>query len=162
MARPSGGDELDDAMAALAAAGVRVLASLLTDEEMAADGLAQEGHAAAGAGLEFLRLPTPDGGVPDRAGALTMAGILHSRLAGGAGVVVHCAAGIGRSSLLAAAVLVLEGAEPAGAWAAITAARGRPVPDNAAQQDFIDRLGARGRLIGPAWPGPRPGPESRA
>ena len=78
-------------------------------------------------------MPNP---VPTR----TMAGILRSRLSGGSSVVVHCHAGIGRSSTLAAAVLVYEGTTPGEAWDLIAAARGMAVPDTPAQREFIERL----------------------
>jgi protein-tyrosine phosphatase len=143
MARPRGGDCLEAEMAGLARAGVSVLVSMLSDDEMAELGLTREAAEATGAGLEFLRLPTPDLTVPDQQATLTIAGILRSRLAAGASVVVHCRAGVGRSSTLAAAVLVLEGLAPAAAWDLISSARGMTVPDVPAQREFIDRLPAR-------------------
>jgi protein-tyrosine phosphatase len=142
MARPRGGPRLGADLAGLAGAGISVLVSMLTDAEMAELGLAREPAAATGAGLEFLRLPTPDMTVPGEQATLAMAGLLRARLTAGAGVVVHCLAGVGRSSTLAAAVLVLEGVAPAAAWELITAARGVPVPDTPAQRAFIDRLPA--------------------
>jgi protein-tyrosine phosphatase len=140
MAHPRGGRWLARDMRWLAAARVDVLVSMLADSEAAQLGLAGEGEAAERAGLSFHRLPTPDMTVPDPAAALALAGTLASRLAGGGGVAVHCWAGIGRSSTLAAAVLVLEGLPPAGAWQRISAARGRPVPETDAQRAFVDGL----------------------
>lgn len=58
---------------------------------------------------------------------LAIARLLVQRLDDGASVAVHCRRGIGRSSTLAAAVLVLEGTAPANAWDRISAARGLPV-----------------------------------
>jgi protein-tyrosine phosphatase len=140
MACPRGGRQLADELAGLARAGVGVLVSLLTDAEMTELGLAAEETVATAAGLDFLRLPTPDLAVPDPMGTKTMAGMLVSRLAGGAGVAVHCRAGVGRSSTLAAAVLVYEGTAPGDAWDLIAAARGTAVPDTPAQRAFIERL----------------------
>jgi predicted protein tyrosine phosphatase len=140
MARPQGGDRLAQEMRGLAEAGVNVLVSLLTDDETAEVGLDQEGSAAQLAGLEFRRLPTADMNVPARAATLELAAALRSRLSEGAGVAVHCFAGIGRSSTLAAAVMVLEGLAPAEIWDRISAARGLRVPETAAQREFIDTL----------------------
>ena len=142
MTKPGGGEGLAIEMSALAAAGITVLVSLLTDGEMAEAGLTGEAEAAAAAGLEFLRLPTPDQTVPNQQAALAIAGMLRSRLAAGGGVAVHCYAGIGRCSTLAAAVLVMEGMPAADAWTRLTAARGVPVPDNPAQRAFVDGLPA--------------------
>ena len=57
---------------------------------------------------------------------------------------MHCYGGVGRSSTLAAVVLVLEGLAPAAAWNDITAARGRPVPETADQRAFVNGLPASG------------------
>lgn len=140
MSRPRGGDWLADEMRGLADGGVDVLVSLLSDPEIIELGLAEEGNAAGAAGLAFHRLPTPDMHVPELTATLALAGTLRSRLGEGAGVAVHCRAGIGRSSTLAAAVMVLEGLAPSEAWERISAARGMQVPDTAAQRDFINSL----------------------
>lgn len=137
MARPRGGDWLEDEMTGLSAAGVSVLVSLLTDDEASELGLSAEAGTAQAAGLAFYRLPTPDRHVPDRAASLALAAKLRSHLAEGASIAIHCRNGIGRASTLAAAVLVLEGTEPRQAWTLIADARGMNVPDTDAQRDFI-------------------------
>jgi protein-tyrosine phosphatase len=148
MARPRGGKWLAEEMAGLAAAGVTVLVSLLTDTEMTSLGLTGEDAAAEAAGLDFLRLPTPDFHVPDRSATLALALDLRARLAAGASIVVHCYGGVGRSSTLAAVVLVLEGLAPADAWDRIAVARGRPVPETAAQRAFVIGLPDSSRPAG--------------
>jgi protein-tyrosine phosphatase len=140
MARPRGGGSLADELRDLAAAGVEVLVSLLTDGEIAELDLAGEGNAADAVGIDFRRLPTPDMHVPELTATLALAGLLLSRLRAGADIVVHCRAGVGRSSTLAAAVLVLGGLAPSDAWDRISAARGLRVPETAAQRDFVDGL----------------------
>jgi protein-tyrosine phosphatase len=142
MARPRGGQWLADEMNGLAAAGVSVLVSLLTDAEMTELGLNAEAQTAQASGLTFYRLPTQDREVPDQAASLTLAGTLRAHLARGSGVAIHCRHGIGRSSTLAAMVLVLEGARPEQAWVLISAARGMTVPDTAAQREAITSLPA--------------------
>lgn len=137
MAHPRGGAWLDEEIAGLANEGIGTLASLLPDAEQAELGLTGEADAAARAGLGFRRLPVPDLHVPDRAACLALAEELRGRLASGGGVAIHCRAGIGRSSVLAAAVLVLEGTRPERAWQLISDARGVRVPDTDAQRDFI-------------------------
>jgi hypothetical protein len=76
MARPRGGDWLDDEMSALAAGGIGVLVSLLTDADMTELGLTAEPEAAQTVGLVFYRLPTPDRHVPDQAASINLAGTL--------------------------------------------------------------------------------------
>jgi protein-tyrosine phosphatase len=142
MRPPRGGDWLADDMRDLAMVGVGELVSLLSDSEIAELALTGEGPAAAAAGITFHWLPTPDRHVPDRSATVALAGTLKSRLREGAAIAIHCRHAIGRSSTLAAAVLVLEGLTPQRAWDQIAAARGLPVPDTTAQRDFISTLQA--------------------
>lgn len=140
MARPRGGNWLTDEFGDLATAGVDVVVSLLTDAEAAELDLSQEAAAAQAAGIEFHRLPTPDRQIADRDATLALGRLLVQRLEAGASVAAHCRQGIGRSSTLAAAVLVLEGATGAGAWDRVSAARGLPVPDTDEQREFVNTL----------------------
>lgn len=142
MARPYGGPWLETAMNGLSAAGVSVLVSLLSAGEMAELELTSEPEAAQASGIAFYHLPTPDRTVPDRVASLELAQKLRAHLAQGAGIAVHCRYGIGRSSTLAAMVMVLEGTEPEQAWSLISAARGTTVPDTVAQREAIADLWA--------------------
>jgi protein-tyrosine phosphatase len=144
MARPRGGEWLANEMSGLAAAGVDVLVSLLTDTEMASLELSGEAEAAQASGLQFYRLPTEDRQVPDLDAGLALAGTLQAHLDQGNGVAIHCRHGIGRSSTLAAMVLVLEGIQPQNAWALISDARGMTVPDTVAQLEAVAGLQADG------------------
>jgi len=138
MAAPPGGAGLAAALAALRRDGVEVLVSLLPPEQAGALQLAAEPAAAVDAGLEFHALPIPDFGVPDRAAAEAPLAALAGALAAGRHVAVHCWGGVGRSSLVAAALLVRTGVAPAAAWARIAAVRGVPVPETDAQRTWID------------------------
>ncbi|WNV91421.1 hypothetical protein [Umezawaea sp. Da 62-37] len=137
MAHPPGGADLVASMAALRTSGVDVLVSALTSGEEAALDLRDERSAAEAAGLEFHPLPIGDFGVPDRDAITPTLTALVAELRGGANVVVHCWAGIGRSSLIAASLLVLDGADPDEAWRLISAARGCPVPETDTQREWI-------------------------
>jgi protein-tyrosine phosphatase len=139
MPRPKGDDWLDDEMVALRAAGVDVLVSLQTHEERVELGLVDEPEAAVRAGLEFLAFPIADLGVPDRHEIEPFLATLRDRLDAGRHVVVHCRAGIGRSSLVAAALLTRYGVPPDEAWAVISEARGISVPETAEQGDWLRR-----------------------
>jgi protein-tyrosine phosphatase len=142
MAAPSGDERLPDELEALGEAGVGTVVSLLGEDEAGWLGLADEPGAAARAGIRFVRLPTSDLGVPGHADALRVARGVRDDLLAGGGVAIHCRAGIGRSSLLAAVVLRLEGVRPADAWAIIGRARGVRVPETRAQRDFLDEVDA--------------------
>jgi protein-tyrosine phosphatase len=60
-------------------------------------------------------------------------------LAEGKAVGVHCRAGIGRSSLIAAALLIQNGVSPETAFLTIQEARGCPVPDTVEQRNWVER-----------------------
>jgi protein-tyrosine phosphatase len=126
-----------DELPGLRADGVDVLVSLLPADQATALGLAGERAAAEAAGLEFVSFPIPDFGVPDRAEAEPVLQRLAADRAAGRHVAVHCWGGVGRSSLVAAALLVRAGATPAEAWARVAAARGVPVPETDAQREWV-------------------------
>lgn len=146
MARPRGGEWLAEEMAALAHDGVDRLVCLLTDSELHELALSDEPALARAAGLAFERFPVPDLTVPEPGATVALARDLAQALLGDAHVVIHCRAGIGRSSVLAAAVLLAQGLSAEDAWTRLTEARGLPVPDTEQQRLFVASLQAEGRL----------------
>lgn len=143
LACPAGGEALADEILALRLRGVGVLVSLLMPEEESLLGVADEQRLAEEAGLHFVRLPAPDMSVPDRRQAASVAAALAGRLEAGAHVAVHCRAGIGRSSVLAALTLCALGLPVEAAVARISAARGFRVPETPDQRAFVDAVAAQ-------------------
>lgn len=91
--------------------------------------------------MEFISFPFPDGGVPTSTReTMALAEAIVARLNEGKAVAVHCRAGIGRSSLIAACVFVLLGLAPGMAFNRIGKARGVKVPDTKGQRDRVDRF----------------------
>src|SRR5262245_62249708 len=131
MPRPRGGDWLEDEVRAWRRAGVDVVVSLLTPDEVTDLDLGQEAALCRKAGIEFRTLPVPDRGVPPAGGVREFLHELSRLLAEGHNMAVHCRQGIGRAPLVAAALLVLSGLEPETAWQRLSAARGCPVPETA-------------------------------
>ena len=150
MPRPRGGDWLEDEMLALRRAGVDVLVCLLTSVESDELALSDEPAAASRAGMEFHAFPIVDLGVPDPEQVRPLLDILTSRLDDGEHVAVHCRAGIGRSSLIAAALLVRLGSPTEQAWQVIADARGVSVPETDEQRRWLDTHYAH---RGPTEPG---------
>lgn len=136
MAKPRGLDWLEDEMRALSITGVDVLVCALTRAELDELGLSAEARTATAAGLRFVPIPIPDRTVPDIAVVLPTLRELAEQLSGGAHIVTHCRAGIGRASLLAAALLILNGTQPDVAWSRLEQARGLAVPDTAEQREW--------------------------
>jgi protein-tyrosine phosphatase len=139
--RPRGGDWLDEEILAWRAAGLDLIVSLLTNEEMAEFGLEQEREACRGHGLEFRRLAIPDLGVPSSDSAMVrLVAEVTGALDSGRSVGIHCRQGIGRSSLVAATVLAARGMDPGEAWERIERSRGRPVPDTEEQRTWVEHF----------------------
>ncbi|MEO8651485.1 MAG: hypothetical protein ABI391_04220 [Hyphomicrobiaceae bacterium] len=125
-------------MQSLRDAGIDTLVSMLAPDEAAAMGLADEGVAAIAAGMAFDMLPTTDFAVPPSfAVATQVIGRAAGDLRAGRSVGAHCFAGRGRSPLFIAALMVHEGCAPGDAIDAVSAARGRRVPETAEQQQWV-------------------------
>ncbi len=140
MAAPRGGEWLAEELQALRLVGVDTVVSLLTRPELSELGLLDEPQAAEDAGLRFLELPTPDRQTPELAATRLLAADLADQLAAGCWVAIHCRAGIGRASVLAATVLRLDGVTTEDAWRRISDARGLSVPDTEEQRRFVDQV----------------------
>ncbi len=140
VARPRGGDWLDDEMAALRSAGIDVVVSMLESAEIAELGLSQEGASAERAGLIFKNFPIQDRGVPANHSAFENFLVeLEQRQSQGNRVGIHCRACIGRAAVTAASLLVRSGVTPKDAWKQISVARGCDVPDTVEQREWVNR-----------------------
>ena len=136
--RPRGGDWLGDEVRGWRSAGVDVVVSLLTSDEIDDLDLAQEARLCQANGIEFLSFPVVDRSVPaSQRATLDFVRKLEGFLAGGKSVTIHCRQGIGRSALIAACLLVLVGTNPETAFRAISAARGCSVPETPHQRQWV-------------------------
>ena len=92
-------------------------------------------------GIGVLALPIRDVNVPrpDQADAFTeLVAQINQRLSAGATVIVHCLGGVGRSGVVASAVLVSHGHAPDRAIAAVRAARPGAVETTEQEQYVFD------------------------
>ena len=139
LARPRGEDWLEDEIAGWKDAGVDVVVSLLTRAENYEMGLIAERELVEQHGLSFISFPINDYSVPTATNEVRqLASKLGQSLTQGKSVGIHCRQGIGRSSLIAACVLVASGESPSTAFENITSARGRPVPDTNEQRNWVN------------------------
>ncbi|HLZ69628.1 MAG TPA: tyrosine protein phosphatase [Dehalococcoidia bacterium] len=139
--RPRAGDWLREEIASLRDDGVDVLVSLLTPYEIGELELDDEPRCCAAIGMEFVSFPIEDMRVPPSVeDTQRLVARLLAQLAAGKGVAVHCRAGIGRSSTIAACVLVEAGVSPEDAFARITAVRGVALPDTDEQREWVQRF----------------------
>lgn len=141
--RPHGGDWLADDMARIRAERLDVLVSLLTATEITELDPSAEPDTCRTQGIEFISFPIRDRSLPESAVRVkALVESLKERVDAGNSVAVHCRAGIGRASLVAACVLV-EGFTAEEAFDKIATARGCVVPDTAEQRGWVYRFADR-------------------
>jgi protein tyrosine phosphatase (PTP) superfamily phosphohydrolase (DUF442 family) len=142
--RPGGWEELEESAAGWRGSGLDVIVSMLEREEAEDMGLADQSEICRAAGLHYINCPVPDHGTPEDEGAVLAAvdeALAH--LKQGKRVAAHCFAGIGRSPLFVACVLVRYGVPVDVAWNRLIVARGLRLPDTSAQQRWVSTF-ARG------------------
>ena len=138
MGRPRAGEWARDEFSGLAQLGVTDVVSLLEPAEARDLELQDESQLCREASLKFWSFPIPDRGVPPSAIELgRYAWSVYQLIDRGRRFAFHCRAGIGRSSLVAAALLLRCGRTPDQAFAQISAARGLPVPDTPQQAQWL-------------------------
>jgi protein-tyrosine phosphatase len=136
--RPRGGDWLEDEVRGWRAAGIDVVVSLLTSDEVAELDLAQEGSLCAAYGIDFQTFPIVDRSVPaSRKATLEFVKKLARLLMKSKSIAIHCRQGIGRSALIAACLLVLSGTSPGEAFQRLSEARGCSVPETSEQRQWL-------------------------
>jgi protein-tyrosine phosphatase len=138
LARPRGADWLEDEVTGWKDAGVNVVVSLLTSGEHSELGLNQEDEIVKRNGLTFVSFPIADYSVPtSKEVTRQLVDKLEGWLSRGRRVGIHCRQGIGRSSLVAACVLVSSGESSKLAFQHIETARGLSVPDTREQKEWV-------------------------
>lgn len=138
MPRPRGGDWLEDEVRAWKQAGVDGVVSLLTNDEIAHFDLAQEAELTTANGLTFWSKPVVDRGIPrSKEDIAELASALATFLERGQNIAIHCRQGVGRSALIAVAVLVTMGMDVEEAIERVAAARGCPVPETPEQRQWL-------------------------
>ena len=140
MPRPGPEEWLREEIRDLAALGVTTLVSLLEEREEYELSLTNEAGIAAEHDIEFLSYPIADRTIPTHLdGFVAFIEKLTDRVLDGRGVAIHCRAGIGRSGITAAAVLVRIGYDASSVFDRISQARRCPVPDTQEQYDWFHR-----------------------
>lgn len=146
--RPRPGDWLDDDVEAWKVAGIHIAVSLLTESENLELGLDGEEEACRDRAIDFRSYPIVDRGVPESVEQFER--LVSSLLDGidvGKAVAVHCRAGIGRSALLAASLMIWRGNTVQESLQRVESARGLSVPDTEEQREWLDQFACRGRAV---------------
>lgn len=141
MPRPRGGDWLEDEINALRAMNVDVVVSLLETDEVQELDLEGEKRFCEAVGICFMSFPIADRNIPvSSSEALKFAESIEQLMAVGNSVVIHCRAGIGRSSIMAACVLMKCGIPFDESFEKIERARGCSVPDTREQKEWVRQI----------------------
>ena len=140
MAKPVSGEWVDDEFKGIAQHGIDLIVSLLEVEEARDLGLAAEAKLCAQHGMQFHQFPIKDRGLPvSMKEFLCFTKMLFEKVTGGAHIVIHCRAGIGRTGIVAAGVMMHSGVNPEDGVKQISSARRVDVPDTQEQLDWVKR-----------------------
>jgi protein-tyrosine phosphatase len=135
---------LEDEVEAWKEIGVDTVVSLLTQTEEAELSLTQECDLVRRRGLTYINFPIADYSVPGSQNATRQfVDQLRDQLSRGNKVGIHCRQGIGRSSLVAACILVTSGESSGNAFRQIESARGVRVPDIVEQKNWVASFAER-------------------
>jgi len=138
MARPRGGDWLQDEIKALRASGVDILVSLLTTTEVSELDLAEEAACCQQQGIGYFSFGIIDRSVPPFSDqTFLFLKQLGAHLSEGTHIAFHCRQGLGRAVLMAASLLVLNGLAPEQAFELLSQARGYDVPETEEQRAWV-------------------------
>lgn len=117
--------------------GINLVVSHLEKAEEYELGLVNEAGTLESAGIEFLCFPVADRGLPELVSFRKFIESLYTQIVDGANVAVHCRAGIGRTGVTSACILIRDAYESQAAIDTVSAARGIQIPDTQEQYDFI-------------------------
>ena len=121
-----------------------MIVSALTSSENKELGLTEESRYCKNCDVEFVSFPIEDRSVPNSISKFNeLVSSLTEYLRSGKAVGVHCRAGIGRSSMIVAGVLIHNGFSAASAFNAIEEARGCEVPDTPEQREWVEQNTSR-------------------
>jgi protein-tyrosine phosphatase len=138
MPRPRGGDWLEDEIINLKKNGVDILVSCLTVNEIKELDIQKEPDYCKKHGINFKNYSIEDREIPkDKSSFINFIKNINEEFQTGKKVVFHCRMGIGRASLFAVSIIILNGINPETAFEWVQDARGLKVPDTKEQKEWI-------------------------
>jgi len=141
MAKPSSGEWINEEFDAIKAFGISRVVSLLEAPEAYTVGLSEEEQYCRVREIDFVHYEIPDRGIPASENTfVSVVESLHAGLLDGLNTVIHCRAGIGRTGLMATAILIKNGVNGADAFDLVSKARRVSVPDTQQQHDYVISL----------------------
>lgn len=138
MARPRGNDWLEDEIKFLKKLKVDTLISLLDSSEEFELGLLMENEICTKWKMEFINFPIKDVNVPKNENAfIELVNKLSNKIKENKKIVIHCRMGIGRASILSAAIMIKLGINAEEVFDKISQYRILKVPDTDQQKKWI-------------------------
>jgi len=138
MAKPVPGEFIKEEFAGIANEGINQIVSLLEKHEEYSVGLSEEQFLTVKYGMKFTSFPIKDMSLPDSLRSYChFTRETYKQVAEGTNTVVHCRAGIGRTGIVTAGILLHAGFEPEEAFDLISRKRGITVPDTDEQRDWV-------------------------
>lgn len=135
---PQGGALLSSEIRQLREQGFNSLVCLLTRGELALLDLEKEEEECNENGIRFIYFPIEDFSIPqDMTSATKLVDMLSEEMRAGRKVIIHCRGGIGRSSLVAGALLVRQGYSLGNALMELQNCRGCKVPETPGQEAWL-------------------------
>lgn len=149
MPRPRGNDWLEDEIISYKNYGVDVVVSLLETSEIDELEIEREEFWCQDKEILFLNFPIVDRQTPKSfEAASAFVKKLQQLIEEGKKIAIHCRQGIGRSSLIASSILVLQGFSVEEAFKKIREARGCQVPDTREQIDWVKNFAQKVKYWG--------------
>jgi len=138
MARPRSGEWIDEEFQGISDFGINQIVSLLGNSESFALGLKDERCLTESNGMTFLSFPIRDCCLPSSIEKfIELTKRLHQEITQGENTVIHCRAGIGRTGIVAAGILLHGGFTAEDAFEKISEKRKVQVPDTQEQKEWI-------------------------
>jgi protein-tyrosine phosphatase len=139
MARPSLEANAAASIINIARLGIRQIVSLLEPSEARSLGLDAEREQVKAHAMDFISFPIPDMGLPPSVEDFALLSKkLFNQVNAGVNTLIHCQAGIGRSGLLVAGILLHCDMDPQQAFAYASRMRGIRVPETPEQEKWLD------------------------
>ena len=138
MARPSLEVDAAASIINIARLGIQQVVSLLESQEARDLGLSAEREQVKAHGMGFTSFPIPDMGVPPSVEEYAqLSSKLFGQVNAGVNTLIHCQAGIGRSGLMVAGILLHCDMDPQQAFIHASKMRGIRVPETPEQEQWL-------------------------
>jgi protein-tyrosine phosphatase len=138
MARPSLQTDAAASIINIARLGIQQVVSLLEPREARSLGLDSEREQVKAHGMGFKSFPIPDMGLPASVEEYALLSKkLFEQVNAGVNTLIHCQAGIGRSGLMVAGILLHCDMDPQQAFAYASKMRGIRVPETPEQEQWL-------------------------